>query len=139
MRSSARTVGMRIESGAVEPRAGAPEPVLSLPKHAIFETGSYEHRNLERSAELAAGPWKGTTNVILGRASGSIPKASFESGAPPYDGATKPSTSWAWPKKALKVGDRLPDFSLFNQDHVEVSSSALLRQGPLVELPRGHW
>ena len=42
--------------------------------------------------------------------------------------------------QALKVGDRAPGFSLFNQDHVQVSSSDLLRQGSLViSFFRGHW
>lgn len=41
---------------------------------------------------------------------------------------------------ALKVGDRAPEFSLFNQDHVRVNSAELLRQGPLVvSFFRGHW
>jgi len=41
---------------------------------------------------------------------------------------------------ALKVGYRAPDFILFNQDHVEVASEDLLRQGPLVvSFFRGHW
>jgi len=31
---------------------------------------------------------------------------------------------------ALKVGDRAPSFSLFNQDRVEVASTDLLSQGP---------
>ena len=77
-------------------------------------------------------------------------KASFESGAPPYNApheaietmhrATAELEASGLAKKALKVGDRAPDFSLFNQDHVEVSSSALLRQGPLVvDFFRGHW
>ncbi len=43
-------------------------------------------------------------------------------------------------KKALKVGDRAPEFTLFSQDHVEVDSSKLLKQGPLVvDFFRGHW
>ena len=42
--------------------------------------------------------------------------------------------------RALKVGDRAPDFALFNQDHVQVASVELLRQGPLmVSFFRGHW
>jgi peroxiredoxin len=41
---------------------------------------------------------------------------------------------------ALKVGDRAPSFALFNQDHVQVASAALLREGPLVvSFFRGHW
>ncbi len=42
--------------------------------------------------------------------------------------------------RALKVGDHAPSFTLFNQDHVEVKSSDLLRDGPLVvSFFRGHW
>ena len=42
--------------------------------------------------------------------------------------------------RALKVGERAPAFALFNQDHVQVDSSALLREGPLVvSFFRGHW
>ena len=33
---------------------------------------------------------------------------------------------------ALKVGERAPSFILFNQDRVEVASTDLLSQGPLV-------
>jgi peroxiredoxin len=41
---------------------------------------------------------------------------------------------------ALKIGDRAPDFALFNQYHVEVSSKDLLRKGPMVvSFFRGHW
>lgn len=41
---------------------------------------------------------------------------------------------------ALKVGDRAPGFSLFNQDQVKVDSAELLRRGPLVvAFFRGHW
>jgi hypothetical protein len=43
-------------------------------------------------------------------------------------------------QQALKIGDLAPSFTLFNQDHLEVSSSDLLRQGPLViSFFRGHW
>ena len=42
--------------------------------------------------------------------------------------------------RALKVRDRAPSFTLFNQDHVQVASADLLRQGPLVVgFFRGHW
>jgi peroxiredoxin len=42
--------------------------------------------------------------------------------------------------RALKINDRAPDFALFNQDHVEVSSRDLLQQGPMVvSFFRGHW
>jgi peroxiredoxin len=41
---------------------------------------------------------------------------------------------------ALKVGDRAPSFTLFNQDHVPVASTDLLRAGPLVaSFFRVHW
>ena len=41
---------------------------------------------------------------------------------------------------ALKVGDRAPSFTLFNQDHIRVASADLLREGPLVvSFFRGHW
>lgn len=41
---------------------------------------------------------------------------------------------------AIKVGDPLPPFALKNADGVEVSSAALLAQGPLVlTVFRGHW
>jgi len=39
-----------------------------------------------------------------------------------------------------KVGDRAPSFTLFNQDHVPVAWTDLLREGPLVvSFFRGHW
>jgi peroxiredoxin len=42
--------------------------------------------------------------------------------------------------RALKIGDHAPDFALFNQDHVEVSSKDLLRKRPMVVgFFRGHW
>lgn len=77
-------------------------------------------------------------------------KASFESGGPPYNApheaietmhrATAELEASGLTKKALKVGDRAPQFTLFNQDHVEVDSSNLLQQGPLVvSFYRGHW
>jgi peroxiredoxin len=41
---------------------------------------------------------------------------------------------------ALTVGDRAPNFTLFNHDHVQVSSNDLLRDGPVVvSFFRGHW
>jgi len=41
---------------------------------------------------------------------------------------------------ALKVGDRAPSFTLFNQGQVQVTSTDLLREGPLVvSFFRGHW
>lgn len=77
-------------------------------------------------------------------------KKSFESGAPPYNApreaiemmhrATAELKASGIEDHALKVGDRAPDFTLFNQDHVQVSSTALLREGPLVvSFFRGHW
>jgi hypothetical protein len=77
-------------------------------------------------------------------------KKSFESGAPPYNAppeaiekmhrATEELKASGIEGRALKVGDRAPSFTLFNQDHVEVSSTDLLRQGPLVvSFFRGHW
>ncbi len=77
-------------------------------------------------------------------------KASFESGAPPYNvpheaietmhRATGELEASGLAEKALKAGDRAPQFSLFNQDHVEVDSSKLLQQGSLVvSFFRGHW
>jgi hypothetical protein len=77
-------------------------------------------------------------------------KKAFESGAPPYNApreaietvhrATAELKASGLENMALKVGDRAPEFSLFNQDHVQVSSAQLLRQGPLVvSFFRGHW
>ena len=40
----------------------------------------------------------------------------------------------------IKVGDKLPDFALENDDGSTVSSQALLAEGPLVvTIFRGHW
>jgi hypothetical protein len=77
-------------------------------------------------------------------------KKAFESGAPPYKAprqaietmhrATAELKASGIENTALKVGDRAPEFSLFNQDHVKVSSAELLRQGPVVvSFFRGHW
>ncbi len=77
-------------------------------------------------------------------------KRAFESGAPPYNApqeaiekmhrATDELKASGIEQQALKVGDRAPSFTLFNQDHVELSSSDLLQQGPLViSFFRGHW
>jgi hypothetical protein len=77
-------------------------------------------------------------------------RKAFESGAPPYNApheaiekmhrATTELNASGIEQQALKIGDRAPSFTLFNQDHVEVSSSDLLRQGPLViSFFRGHW
>jgi hypothetical protein len=77
-------------------------------------------------------------------------KKSFESGAPPYNApreaieimhrATAELKATGIEERALKAGDRAPSFNLFNQDHVQVDSIDLLRQGPLViSFFRGHW
>ncbi len=77
-------------------------------------------------------------------------KKAFESGAPPYNApheaiekmhrATAELKASGIEEQALKVGDRAPSFTLFNQHHVQVSSEDLLRQGPLVvSFFRGHW
>jgi hypothetical protein len=77
-------------------------------------------------------------------------KRSFESGAPPYNApreaietmhrATAELKASGIEERALRVGDRAPGFSLFNQDHAQVASADLLRQGPLVvSFFRGHW
>ncbi len=77
-------------------------------------------------------------------------KSTFESGAPPYHAtheaveimhrATAELKASGAEQGALKVGDRAPNFSLFNQDNVQVDSAALLREGPLVvSFFRGHW
>lgn len=77
-------------------------------------------------------------------------KKQFESGAPPYNAthealetmhrATAELEASGLAKKALKGGDSAPGFNLFNQDHVQVNSADLLRQGPLVvSFFRGHW
>ena len=40
----------------------------------------------------------------------------------------------------VKVGDSLPAFALKNEDGAEISSRALLAEGPLVvSVFRGHW
>jgi hypothetical protein len=59
-------------------------------------------------------------------------KTTFESGAPPYNAtpevvatmhrATAELKASGIENTALKVGGRAPDFTLFNQDHVEVAS-----------------
>ena len=77
-------------------------------------------------------------------------KRTFESGAPPYNAkpeviekmhrATAELKASGLEGKALKVGDRAPEFTLFNQDRVQVGSAELLREGPLViSFFRGHW
>lgn len=77
-------------------------------------------------------------------------KRTFESGAPPYHApqeaveamhrATAELKASGAEGRALKAGDRAPGFTLFNQDHVQVASAGLLREGPLVvSFFRGHW
>jgi len=77
-------------------------------------------------------------------------KKTFESGAPPYNvpreaielmhRATAELKASALEDIALKIGVGAPGFTLFNQDHVQVASTDLIRQGPLVvSFFRGHW
>jgi hypothetical protein len=77
-------------------------------------------------------------------------KKTFESGGPPYNvtqdrvatmhRATAELKASGIESRALRIGDRSADFALFNQDHVEVSSKDLLRNGPMVvSFFRGHW
>ena len=77
-------------------------------------------------------------------------KKSFESGAPPYNApheaiekmhrATTELKATGIEERALKVGDHAPSFTLFNQDHLQMTSTDLLRNGPLVvSFFRGHW
>jgi hypothetical protein len=77
-------------------------------------------------------------------------KKAFESGAPPYNAphqvietmhrAMAELKATGIEGRALKVGDRAPNFNLFNQDHVPVASTDLLHDGPLVvSFFRGHW
>jgi len=77
-------------------------------------------------------------------------KKTFESGAPPYNvtpevvakmhRATAELKASGIEDRALKIGDHAPEFTLFNQDDVEVSSKDLLQKGPIVvSVFRGHW
>jgi hypothetical protein len=77
-------------------------------------------------------------------------KKGFDAGAPPYNAppeaiekmhrATAELEASGIESRALKVGDRAPSFTLFNQDHVQVASADALREGPLVvSFFRGHW
>jgi hypothetical protein len=77
-------------------------------------------------------------------------KRTFESGAPPYNvtpetvammhRATAELKASGIESRALKIGDHAPEFTLFNQDHIAVSSKDLLRKGPMVvSFFRGHW
>jgi hypothetical protein len=76
-------------------------------------------------------------------------KKTFESGASPYNAsreavetmhrATDELKASGVEARALKVGDRVPGFTLFNQNHAQVASADLLRKGPLVvSFFRGH-
>jgi hypothetical protein len=77
-------------------------------------------------------------------------RAEFESGAPPFNAtpeaietmhrATAELKESGAETHALKIGDPAPIFTLFNQDHLQVASNDLLREGPLViSFFRGHW
>lgn len=77
-------------------------------------------------------------------------KRVLESGAPPYNApreaiemmhrATAELKASGIEDRALKVDDRAPSFTLFNQDHVLVASTDLPCEGPLViSFFRGHW
>ncbi len=77
-------------------------------------------------------------------------KTTFESGAPPFNAsreavaamhrATAELKASGIEGAALKIGERAPEFSLFDQDHFSVGSAELLREGPLVvSFFRGHW
>jgi hypothetical protein len=77
-------------------------------------------------------------------------KKAFESGAPPYrvtpavvekmHRGTAELKASGIEKRALKVGERAPSFSLLNQDQVRISFNNLLRGGPLIiSFFRGHW
>ena len=67
-------------------------------------------------------------------------KKAIESGAAPYNApyevietmhrAAAELKASGMEDHALKVGDRAPSFALFNQDHVQVASTGLLREGP---------
>jgi cytochrome oxidase Cu insertion factor (SCO1/SenC/PrrC family) len=77
-------------------------------------------------------------------------KARFESGGPPrnvsktivetFHRATEELRQSGQAERALKTGDRLPAFTLNNQDGNPISSTGLLAKGPLViTFFRGHW
>ncbi|MGR6431620.1 peroxiredoxin-like family protein [Rhizobium sp. PAMB 3174] len=77
-------------------------------------------------------------------------KADFEAGKPPYNvprsvietmrRATAELIASGAAQKALKAGDRLPDFTLSDPEGTPVSSAELLAQGPLViSFYRGVW
>ena len=77
-------------------------------------------------------------------------KASFESGAPPFNvprsvieimhRATEELRQSGQAERALGVGKRAPAFALPNQDGQIIRSADLLALGPLViSFFRGHW
>lgn len=77
-------------------------------------------------------------------------KADFEAGKPPYAvpysviatmrKATAELVASGLADRALKVGDKLPDFTMMDPNGVPVSSAALLAKGPLViSFYRGVW
>ena len=77
-------------------------------------------------------------------------KADFEAGKPPYSvprsvidimhRATRELIASGAAERALKVGDKAPAFTLKDPDGTDVSSTALLRNGPLVvSFYRGVW
>jgi hypothetical protein len=77
-------------------------------------------------------------------------KASFESGAPPFNAsraaidvmhrATEELRRSGQAERALGVGARAPAFALPNQDGQIIRSADLLASGPLViTFFRGHW
>jgi peroxiredoxin len=77
-------------------------------------------------------------------------RANFEAGGPPYNApawihelmhrATDELIASGAAGRALKAGDKAPDFTLRDSDGKEVSSAGLLAQGPLVlTFYRGVW
>lgn len=77
-------------------------------------------------------------------------KADFRGGKPPYNApawihpimerATAELIASGLAERALKAGDKAPQFTLNDPDGVPVSSAALLQQGPLViSFYRGVW
>jgi len=69
-------------------------------------------------------------------------KRTLESGAPPYNAtreavatmhrATAELKASGIESAALKVGDRAPDFSLFNQDHVRVTARYIIDSSSII-------
>ena len=77
-------------------------------------------------------------------------KADFKAGKPPYNApadihpimerATAELIATGQASRAVKAGDRAPDFSLKDQEDNEVSLAGLLKKGPLVvTFYRGVW